>query len=170
METLEEFHGRSEISGRILMWDHLHVRSSTCDLMWKFKHDAVVMMWDMGSFLLTTTIDEWQWSPLTTAHAQWQTVTNAHNDHLQPWQTTTHEHAKPRNHGGLQCQSPPTKKCKCAESGADKSNKQQEMATKATTEDNDNESQVMGKGKGIAKGVKYLRYITQLTTPSPTHF
>ena len=82
--------------------------------------------------------------------------------------------AKPRNCSGLQCQSPPTEKWKRAESGANTLNKKQKAATKETTEDINNESQVMGKGKGTAKGrkkgMKHLRYVAQLTTPSPTHF
>ena len=82
--------------------------------------------------------------------------------------------AKPRNHSGLQRQSPPTEKHKHAESGADKSNKKQKAATKETTEDDHNESQVTGKGKrmvkGRKKGTKRPRCVAQLTTPSPIHF
>ena len=82
--------------------------------------------------------------------------------------------AKPCNRSRLQHQSPPTEKWKRAKSGTDTSNKKQKVATKETTEDDDNELQVMGKGKGTAKGrkkgTKRPRYVAQLTTPSPTHF
>ena len=82
--------------------------------------------------------------------------------------------AKPHNRSRLQHQSPPTEKRKRAESGTDTSNKKQKVATKETTEDIDNESQVTGKGKGTAKGskkgTKRPRYVAQLTMPLPTHF
>jgi hypothetical protein len=70
---------------------------------------------------------------------------------------------RPRNRSGLQRQSPAAEKRKRAESGADKSNKKPKASTNEATDDVDDDSEVMGKGKkaarGKGKGAKRARYV-----------